>query len=124
MAAGWDRSTAEMRAAFVLLGQQSGMTYDEAFANYATYEQAVRDGDVELSRQMLATLQSWETEYGTTWATITTESGTAAEAIQGNIDGITGKTSLSTSATTPRIRAAVAAARVRRKAASATRAAR
>ena len=30
MADGWDRSTAEMRAAFVLYGQQAGLTYDES----------------------------------------------------------------------------------------------
>ena len=57
---GWDRETAEMRAAFVLLGQQAGLTYDEAFGEYAKYEQAVRDGNVELMRELEGNLVAWE----------------------------------------------------------------
>ena len=91
MADGWDRSTAEMRAAFVLYGQQAGLTYDESFDAYATYEQAVRDGDVELAEQMLATLQGWEEKSGTTWATNVETADTATGAIQGSIDAVRGK---------------------------------
>ena len=91
MADGWDRSTAEMRASFVLLGQQSGLTYDEAFDQYSIYEQAVRDGDVELSKQQIATLQGWEDQYGTTWATNIQTTSDATGTIQTDIDAVEGK---------------------------------
>ena len=59
MADGWDRSTAEMRAAFVHLGQQAGLTYDESFDAYAQYEKAVREGDVDTMRQLEGSLADW-----------------------------------------------------------------
>ena len=91
MADGWDQSTAEMRAAFVLLGQQAGQTYDESFESYAAYEQAVRDGDVELAEQMMASLQSLAEEHGVTWATNVDTTSAATSAIQGSIDAVKGK---------------------------------
>ena len=91
MADGWDQSTAEMRAAFVLLGQQAGQTYDESFESYAAYEQAVRDGDVELAEQMMASLQSLAEEHGTTWATNVDTTSAATSAIQGSINAVVGK---------------------------------
>ena len=56
---GGDRSTAEMRAAFVHLGQQAGLTYDESFDAYAQYEKAVREGDVDTMRQLEGSLADW-----------------------------------------------------------------
>ena len=51
---GWDRTLAETRAGFILWGTEAGLTYDEAFADYARYEQAVRDGNTELMNQIEA----------------------------------------------------------------------
>ena len=51
---GWDRTLAETRAGFILWGTEAGLTYDQAFADYARYEQAVRDGNTELMNQIEA----------------------------------------------------------------------
>ena len=54
IADGWDRTLAEARAGFILWGQAAGKTYDEAFADYARYEQAQRDGNTALMARLEA----------------------------------------------------------------------
>ena len=64
MADGWDRSNAEARASFILLGQQAGMTYDESFRLFEEYTQALHDGDQarmdEIEEMLGAQLDDWK----------------------------------------------------------------
>ena len=52
IAAGWDSTLAETRAAFILWGTDAGRTYDQAFNDYARYEEAVRTGNTALMAQI------------------------------------------------------------------------
>ena len=52
VADGWDQTLAESRAGFIIWGQAAGKTYDEAFADYARYEKAVRDGNTAIIAQI------------------------------------------------------------------------
>ena len=52
--AGWDRTLAETRAGFIVWGQAAGLTYDEAFADYERYQNAVKSGNTELMEQIEA----------------------------------------------------------------------
>ena len=60
IAAGWDRTLAETRAGFILMGTDMGKTYDEAFADYERYEKAVKAGNTELMAQIEAEYAEWE----------------------------------------------------------------
>ena len=51
---GWDRTLAETRAGFILWGTDAGLTYDQAFADYERYQNAVKDGNTELMLQIEA----------------------------------------------------------------------
>ena len=51
---GWDRTLAETRAGFILWGTDGGKTYDEAFADYERYQNAVKAGNTELMDQIEA----------------------------------------------------------------------
>ena len=57
--AGWDRTLAETRAGFILMGTDMGKTYDEAFADYARYQTAVGEGNTELMEQIEAEYADW-----------------------------------------------------------------
>ena len=59
MADGWDKTLAEARAGFILLGEQAGKTYDEAFDDYARYEKAQRDGNTRLMAQLEAEYEGY-----------------------------------------------------------------
>ena len=52
VADGWDQTLAESRAGFIIWGQAAGKTYDQAFADYARYEKAVRDGNTAIIAQI------------------------------------------------------------------------
>ena len=71
ISAGWDRTLAETRAGFILMGTDMGRTYDEAFADYGRYQEAVGEGNTELMKQI-------EEEYAE-WGRLSAE--TAAETI-------------------------------------------
>ena len=58
--AGWDRTLAETRAGFIIMGTDMGKTYDEAFADYGRYEKAVRDGNTSLMAQIEAEYAEWQ----------------------------------------------------------------
>ena len=57
--AGWDRTLAETRAGFILMGTDMGKTYDEAFADYERYQNAVKAGNTELMAQIEAEYADW-----------------------------------------------------------------
>ena len=59
IAAGWDRTLAETRAGFILMGTDMGKTYDEAFADYERYQHAVKAGNTELMAQIEAEYADW-----------------------------------------------------------------
>ena len=52
IAAGWDQTLAEARAGFIIWGQEAGKTYDEAFADYERYQDAVKSGNTALMAQI------------------------------------------------------------------------
>ena len=56
---GWDRTLAETRAGFIIWGQAAGLTYDEAFAKYAQYEEAVRTGNTRLMARLDAEFEGY-----------------------------------------------------------------
>ena len=56
---GWDRTLAETRAGFILMGTDMGKTYDEAFADYERYQKAVGEGNTELMKQIEAEYAEW-----------------------------------------------------------------
>ena len=56
---GWDRTLAETRAGFILMGTDMGKTYDEAFADYERYQNAVAAGNTELMAQIEAEYAEW-----------------------------------------------------------------
>ena len=51
---GWDTTLAETRAGFILFGTDAGLTYDQAFADYERYQQAVGAGNTALMEQIEA----------------------------------------------------------------------
>ena len=51
---GWDRTLAETRAGFILWGTEAGLTYEQAFADYERYQNAVSAGNTELMNQIEA----------------------------------------------------------------------
>ena len=57
--AGWDRTLAETRAGFILMGTDMGKTYDQAFADYERYQHAVKAGNTELMAQIEAEYADW-----------------------------------------------------------------
>ena len=50
--AGWDRTLAETRAAFIVWGTDAGLTYDQAFYKYGLYQKAVSAGNTTLMKQL------------------------------------------------------------------------
>ena len=56
---GWDRTLAETRAGFILMGTDMGKTYDEAFSDYERYQNAVGAGNTELMAQIEAEYAEW-----------------------------------------------------------------
>ena len=77
MSKGWEKETAEMRAAFITLGMQQGKTYDEAFGVYEQYEKAVRDADLDLMRALESNLEQWSRSFDS-----------AASGMQRSMDGV------------------------------------
>ena len=57
--AGWERTLAETRAGFIVMGADIGKTYDEAFADYERYQSAVGAGNTELMAQIEAEYAEW-----------------------------------------------------------------
>ena len=59
---GWDRTLAEVSAAFSAVGQSAGLSHDEAMAHYKTFQDAVKSGNKD---QMLSVIAMYETWLGT-----------------------------------------------------------
>ena len=67
---GWDRTLAETRAGFILMGTDMGKTYDEAFADYGRYQHAVKAGNTELMAQIEADYAEWRAASEETTETV------------------------------------------------------
>ena len=70
---GWDRTLAETRAGFILMGTDAGKTYDQAFADYGRYEKAVREGNTALMKQIDAEYAAYRTGSKVTMNQVTSD---------------------------------------------------
>ena len=60
IAAGWDRTLAETRAAFIVTATAAGISYDDAFGHYERYQKAVGEGNTELMACLEAQYVEWQ----------------------------------------------------------------
>ncbi len=88
MSKGWEKETAEMRAAFITLGMQQGKTYDEAFGVYEQYEKAVRDADLDLMRELESNLEQWSRSFDSAASGMQRSMDGVASNVKANLDNI------------------------------------
>ena len=80
---GWDRTLAETRAGFILMGTDMGKTYDQAFADYERYQHAVGAGNTELMAQIEKEYAAWRAESAATAGTVTHDAEEIGRQFQG-----------------------------------------
>ena len=56
---GWDRTLAEVSAAFSAVGQSAGLSHDEAMAHYKTFQDAVKSGNKDQMLSVIAMYETW-----------------------------------------------------------------
>ena len=81
--AGWDRTLAETRAGFILMGTDMGKTYDQAFADYERYQNAVKAGNTELMAQIEAEYADWRAASEETTEAVVHDAGEIGRQFKG-----------------------------------------
>ena len=88
---GWDVTLAETRAAFILWGTDAGKTYDQAFADYGKYQDAVKSGNTDLMKQIEDEYKAYRNGASATMNQVSADASTMASSVSGQLNALSAK---------------------------------